>query len=105
MRPAVLAFALAAASVPVSACDLPEDEPGLPRLIVLRVKHLPEVETWTEQRTREGVLVQFVLELDQAVRRDGRCWLPVEARADGKPWKRFLVTPDRERVLEDKIPY
>lgn len=101
---AALALALAAA-FPALGCDLPQDDPGVARLIVLRVKHLPEVETWAEERTRAGEPVQYLLALDQPVRRDGRCWLPVETRADGKLWKRFLVTPDRERVLEDKTPY
>jgi hypothetical protein len=39
--------------------------------------------------------------LDQPVREAGRCYWPVEVRADGKLWRRFLVTPDGKSVLSE----
>jgi hypothetical protein len=101
MRAAALALALAATGTPALSCDLPGDGTSLPRRMVARVKYLPEIEAWAEQRTREGASVQYALALDQPRRRDGRCWVPVEVRADGKLWKRFLVTPDRQRVMAE----
>jgi hypothetical protein len=101
MRAAALALALAATGTPALACELPNDGTSLPRRMVARVKYLPEIEAWAEQRTREGALVQYLLELDKPVRRDGHCWYPVEVRADGKLWRRFLVASDRARVMEE----
>jgi hypothetical protein len=97
----VLALTLAS---PASACEFTEDDwPALRRMVV-RVKIRPETEAWAEHRTREGAQVQYLLSLDQPVRRDGRCWWPVEVRADGKLWKRFLVRPDDSQLLEDDAP-
>ena len=37
--------------------------------------------------------------LDAPVHQAGRCYWPVEVRADGKLWRRFLVSPDGKRLL------
>jgi hypothetical protein len=40
-----------------------------------------------------------VLSLDAPKHVAGRCYWPLEARADGVLWKRYLVSPDAKRVL------
>jgi hypothetical protein len=99
-RAAGIAAALALAA-PAFACDLPDDDYATLRRMVSRVKYLRQTETWAEARTREGAQVQYQLSIDQPARRDGLCWWPVEVRADGRLWKRFLVTAGGERVMED----
>lgn len=94
--PIILAAFVAA---PALACDLPEDG-GLPlRRLVVRVKHLPETEAW-HKSLPEGKQVQFVVRVDAPERIRGRCYWPVEARAGGELWKRFLVTADGGRVID-----
>lgn len=99
-RAAAIAAALALAA-PAFACDLPDDDYATLRRMVSRVKYLRQTETWAEARTRAGAQVQYQLSIDQPARRDGLCWWPVEVRADGKLWKRFLVSPAANRVIED----
>jgi hypothetical protein len=99
-RAAGIAAALALAA-PAFACDLPDDDYATLRRMVARVKYLPQTESWAEARTRDGAQVQYVLSLDRPSRRDGLCWWPVEVRADGTVWKRFLVTAAADRVIED----
>lgn len=94
------AFALAPAAQ-AAGCEMP-DEGGMPlRRAVMRVKHLPQTETWVAQVSKERTVVQYVLSLDDPRYLDGRCYWPVEVLGDGRLWKRFLVTPDGRRVLED----
>ena len=98
-------LAILAACVPAFAwaCDVPDEGGNTPwRRAVSKVRYLPDVETWAIQRKNESVHVQYVVLLD-APRREGRqCWWPVEVRAEGKLWRRFLVTPDGRAVKEAK---
>jgi hypothetical protein len=80
------------------SCDYP-DEGGMPlHRAVTKVKLLPEVDTWAEAMRRDRVSVQYLLRLDEPVQEHGSCYWPVEVRADGKVWRRFLVSPDGKRV-------
>lgn len=100
-RVIALAAALALpAGAQAANCDVP-DEDGLHwRRAVSRVKYLPETEAWAELMSRERTIVQYVLSLDEPRYIDGRCYWPIEVRADGKPWKRFLVAPAGGQVIE-----
>ena len=91
--PALLVCASMAA--PALACNVPEGGGNTPwRRAVAKVRHLPEVEAWAGAQAREGQLVKYVLSLDSPERSDSQCWWPIEILAEGKTWKRFLVTPD-----------
>ncbi len=72
------------------------------RRAVAKVRYLPETEAWAALMTREGQLVQYVVLLDEPKRLDGRCWWPVDIRASGARWKRYLVTPDGTAMREDR---
>jgi hypothetical protein len=101
-RVALLAATAALAS-PALACDVPEDGGNTPwRRAVAKVRYLPETDAWAESMSREGATVQYVVSLDAPRHVAGRCWWPVEVRAGGKLWKRFLVTPDGSAVREDR---
>ena len=50
---------------------------------------------------RERTVVQYVAELDQPRHIDGTCFWTVEVRAEGKLWRRYLVTPDGKQLRED----
>ncbi|MGH8706169.1 MAG: hypothetical protein ACREUO_12230 [Burkholderiales bacterium] len=103
MRIAALFFVAAAPAALARDCEMP-DEGGAPlRRAVARVKYLPEIETWAELMSRSRTVVQYVLSLDEPRSIGGRCYWPVEVRADGRLWKRFLVTPDGARVIEDAM--
>jgi hypothetical protein len=98
-----LPFLLAAFCAGALACETPDDLGGAPwRLAIARVKYLPEVEAWADAQQRERNVVQYVVLLDDPKHRDGRCYWLVEVRADGKLWKRFLVTPDGKTAIEEK---
>jgi hypothetical protein len=60
---------------------------------------LPEVEAWARSIQQNGVKPQYVVQLDAPVREGKRCYWPVEVRAEGKLWRRYLVTPDGKGVL------
>lgn len=92
-----LAAALLAAACASHACDVPDDGTSLRRAL-LKVKYLPETEAW-ELEARKRAPVQYLLSLDAPLERDGRCYWPIEARSDGKPWNTFYVTPRGEDVL------
>jgi hypothetical protein len=99
-------IALLLACTPVLACEYP-DEGNMPlRRAVARVKFLPETEAWAASMHKAGSLVGYALRLDQPRREHGRCYWPVDVRADGKLWRRFYVTPDGKRLLrpEAKAP-
>jgi len=97
---ALLAAALAA--LPAYACDVPDEGGNTPwRRAVSKIRYLPETEAWADSRSREGLTVQYVVSLDAPRLLAGRCWWPVEVRAGGKLWKRFLVTPDGSALRED----
>jgi hypothetical protein len=72
------------------------------RRAVAKVKYLPETEAWSESVHREKSIVQYVVSLDEPKHVGGRCYWPVEIRAAGRLWKRFLVTPDGKAMVEDK---
>ena len=94
---------LTAASPAASACEAPEEAGGAPwRHAVARVRYLPETEAWAGLMQRERAIVQYVLLLDEPKYLHGRCYWTVEIRAEGKLWKRFLVTPDGKRVIEEE---
>jgi hypothetical protein len=81
------------------ACEVP-DEGNMPmRRAVTKVQMLKEVDAWAEAMRRGQASVQYLVRLDEPVRQAGRCYWPVEVRADGKLWRRFLVSPDGKRLL------
>ena len=99
-----LLAAAAFAALPALACEIPDEGGNTPwRRAVSKVKYLPETEAWADLMSRERSLVRYVVSLDEPQRLDGRCYWPVEVRADGKLWKRFLVTPDGKAMLEDQV--
>lgn len=71
------------------------------RRAVTKVKYLPETEAWAKAEHQQGAVVQYALYLDRTRRSDGRCWWTVEARAEGKVWRRFFVTPDGKSVVRE----
>lgn len=82
------------------ACDYP-DEGNMPlRRAVTKVKLLPETEAWSAELLQQKVTVQYALLLDQPVRLKGRCYWTVEARAEGRTWSRFYVSPDGRSVIK-----
>ena len=84
------------------ACVVP-DEGNTPwRRAVSKVRYLPETEVWAELMSRDRTMVQYIVSLDEPKRVAGRCYWPVEVRAEGKLWKRFLVTPDGKGLIEEK---
>lgn len=87
------------ACFPAFACEYP-DEGNMPlRRAVSRVKFLPETEAWAKSMHKTGVVVQYALLLDQPKLEKGRCYWPVEVRAEGKVWRRFYVSPDGKRLF------
>ena len=85
---------------PLLACDYP-DEGNMPlRRAVAKVKYLPETEAWAASMHKAGAVVQYALRLDQPKQEHGRCYWPVEVRAQGKLWLRYYVTPDGKKVLK-----
>ena len=86
---------------PALACPYP-DEGNLPlRRAVAKVKYLPGTEAWAASMREAGAVVQYALLLDAPKRENGRCYWPLEVRAGGRLWRRFLVTPDGRSVLEE----
>jgi len=71
------------------------------RRAVARVKFLPETEAWAASMHKAGAVVQYALRLDEPGRENGRCYWPVEVRAEGTLWRRFYVTPDGRSVLQE----
>ena len=95
MKVAVIGCLVAA---PAFACDYP-DLGNLPlRRAVTRIEMLPEVSAWARDRIEKGVKPQYAVRLDQPVREAGKCYWPVEVRAEGKLWRRYLVTPDGKDI-------
>jgi hypothetical protein len=97
MRLAIIGCLLAA-PLHGFACDYP-DEGGMPlRRAVTRVQLIDEVDAWAAAMRRNKANVQYLVRLDEPVRQNDRCYWPVEVRADGKLWRRYLVTPDGKSV-------
>ena len=69
------------------------------RRAVTKVQMLKEVDAWAEHMRRSQVIVEYLVLLDAPVQRAGKCYWPVEVRAEGRLWRRFLVTPDGKTVL------
>ena len=90
----ILAFAAS-----THACEVPNDGSSPLRRAITRVKYLPQTEAWQKSLPAEAV-AQFVLLVDSPQKIRGRCYWPVEVRASGVLWKRFLVTADGGRVIE-----
>ena len=83
------------------ACDYP-DLGNLPlRRAVTKVKLLPQADAWAAELHKAGQVVQYALLLENTVEQSGRCYWTVEAIAGGKVWRRFYVTPDGKRVLDE----
>jgi hypothetical protein len=100
MDPKVIGCFLAALAGQALACEMP-DEGNMPmRRAVGRVERLKDVEAWAAHMRRSKTNVQYVVRLDEPVHQDGRCYWPVEARADGKLWRRYLITPDGRKLIE-----
>lgn len=72
------------------------------RRAVTRVQALPEIEAWASAVHRSGVVTQYAVLPGEPVWQGGRCYWPVEVRAEGKLWRRFLVTPDGKNILPVK---
>jgi hypothetical protein len=101
-----LVVALACASAPALACQVPDEGGNTPwRRAVARIRYLPEIDAWAQRMARERATVKYVLSLDQPTYVAGRCWWLVEIRAEGRTWKRFLVTPDGKAWIEDRPRY
>ncbi|MDH3320466.1 MAG: hypothetical protein OEO84_12365 [Betaproteobacteria bacterium] len=92
-----VAAALLAAACAAQACEVPGDGTSLRRAL-LRVKYLPETETW-ELAARKTHTVQYVLSLDAPLDLEGRCYWPIEARSNGTLWRKFYATPRGEFLL------
>lgn len=82
-----------------AGCDIPDENGAHWRRAVAAIKYLPEIEAWAERMARDKVLVQYVLSLDEPRTVEGRCYWPLEVRADGKVWRRFLVASVGGRVI------
>jgi hypothetical protein len=90
-------------AVGAQACGYP-DLGNLPlRRAVTKVKLLPETEAWANYLHKTGAIVQYALLLEQPLNHAGRCYWTVEAIAEGKLWRRFYVTPDGKRVLNEDL--
>jgi hypothetical protein len=82
----------------VLSCDYP-DQGNMPlRRAVTRVEMLPEVADWHRDMVRKGADPRYVLRLDETREQGGKCFWTVEVHAEGKLWRRYLVTPDGKNV-------
>ena len=89
-------------AISAQACEYP-DLGNLPlRRAVTKIKLLPETEAWANHVHKAGAVVQYALLLEQTLELSGRCYWTVEAIAEGKVWRRFYVTPDGKRVLDEE---
>ncbi len=97
----VIRFLIFLFCCPAFGCDYP-DEGNMPlRRAVTKVKLLPETEAWAAWMHKTGAVVQYALRLDDPMRKGGKCYWPVEVRAEGKLWRRLYVTPDGRTVLTE----
>lgn len=98
MRLAIICW-LALAASPTFACDYP-DEGGMPlRRAVTKVRMLPDVDAWAQYMEKTESKPQYLVRLDEPQLEAGTCYWPVEVRAGGKLWRRYLVTPDGKKVV------
>jgi hypothetical protein len=89
-----------ALTAPAFACEAPDDGSAPLRGVITRVKYLAETEAW-QKTLPEGKIAQFVLLVDSPRKIHGRCYWPVEVRAGGELWKRFLVSADARHVIKE----
>ena len=71
------------------------------RRAIGRVKFLPEIEAWAETQHKAGVVVQYALSLDRDWHHNGQCYWTLDARAQGETWRRFYISPDGKRLLNE----
>ena len=96
-----IAIALFWCAAFAQACEYP-DEGNMPlRRAVTKVKLLSETEAWADAAHKAGEAVQYALLLERTLELGGRCYWTVEALAGGRLWRRFYVTPDGRRVLDE----
>ena len=72
------------------------------RRAVTRVELLPETEAWAGAVRKDGAVVHYAVLLEETLSSAGRCYWTVEARAEGKLWRRFFVSPDGKNLLFEK---
>ena len=100
-RDAVTLLAAVLFSSESAACIYP-DEGTMPlHRAITRVKLLPETEAWAKAEHKQGVVVQYALLLERTRAAHGRCYWTVEARAEGKLWRRFYITPDGKSMFTE----
>ncbi|HWM42511.1 MAG TPA: hypothetical protein VNP36_08750 [Burkholderiales bacterium] len=102
MRPGIicglLGVALAGFAGAGFPCDYP-DQGNMPlRRAVTRIEMLPEVHAWHRSMVEKGARPQYAVRLDEPVREAGKCYWPVEVRAEGKLWRRYLISPDGKSI-------
>jgi hypothetical protein len=95
---AACALAAAAGVAQAAGCPIADDTGSPLRRTVLVVKYLAETEAWERAATRTAT-VQYVLLVNDPIRRGKDCYWPVEARAGGELWQRFYVTARGDRIL------
>jgi len=95
---AALALALVAGGEQAAGCPVTDDTGSPLRRAVNKVKYLAETEAW-ERAAMKTATVQYVLLVNDPIRRGKDCYWPVEARAGSELWHRFYVTARGERVL------
>jgi hypothetical protein len=95
---AALALAAATGLASAAGCQVTDDTGSPLRRAVNKVKYLAETESW-ERAAAKTATVQYVLLVNDAIRRGTDCYWPVEARAGGELWHRFYATARGERVL------
>ncbi len=95
---AALALAAAAGLAQAVGCPVTDDTGSPLRRAVNKVKYLAETEAW-EREAMKTATVQYVLLVNDPIRRGKDCYWPVEARAGSELWHRFYVTARGERVL------
>jgi hypothetical protein len=97
----LIAVLLLALPLAAAACDYPDQGTMPLHRAVTKVKLRPEAEAWAKAWLEQKVVVQYALLLDQPKTIAGRCYWTVEARADGRVWRRFYVTPDGQRLVSE----
>jgi hypothetical protein len=100
----LLAAFVLAQGARAAGCDIADENGAHWRRAVAAVKYLPEIEAWAERMARDKVLVQYVLSLDEPSTVEGRCYWPLEVRAGGKVWRRYLVASVGGRVIRLEKP-
>ena len=95
---AALVLAAAAGLAQAADCKVVDDTGSPLRRAVNKFKYLAETEAW-ERAAMKTATVQYVLLVNEPIRRNKDCYWPVEARAGGELWHRFYVTARGEKVL------